>query len=193
MTEFNEAVVLPDLSEIDTETLLENLHAHRQTESAMKNWMNQLLENVKATALYATAENAAIVSRAQCDIIRDELERRAIESFAHTGEKTFHPAVKIVILKVAEITDPYHAKKWAYDFAPRYLSLDETGLKRHAVKVMDTVPLPFVTITEEPSARISQDLSRFGYNQVASLVFSPDPTAFPANELREFENDEKHE
>lgn len=82
------------------------------------------------------------------DIINNLKEKRIIKPDDKVG---------ISISKVCEY-DEGRATIWAIDNAIDMLNLDTKKFEKHAKAVADTLPLEFVTIKEEPQARIASKL-----------------------------------
>ena len=98
-----------------------------------------------------TNENDA---KTACQIAEDALRFLALQSYAKTGEKSVAPGIGIRLMTRLAYEDK-EAMSWAMEHKLA-LKLDFSAFE----KIAKTSDLPFVSITEEPSATIATVLNK---------------------------------
>jgi hypothetical protein len=106
-----------------------------------------------------TRELRTKINQVKDDVAAGEMivRTRGIEVYAATQDKKPVPGIEIK-LKKAYAVDQAAGLAWAIE---KDMCLTPATLNVEAVKKLATVqPLPFVTVTEEPSVQISTDLAK---------------------------------
>ena len=86
----------------------------------------------------------------------EDVRRQALATYAETGDKAPHPAVKIKDFTVLDY-EPGAALDYARVYIPRAVKLDKRAFEK-AARVLEP---DFVKITQEPRATIARDLNKY--------------------------------
>ncbi|MBA3836539.1 MAG: hypothetical protein C0499_02630 [Zymomonas sp.] len=106
-------------------------------------------------------ENADLIALAAGEAAREaeadrNLRALAVAEYQATGDKAPCEGVSIVLAKVLTY-DTDVVRGWAEKAMPDLITPPQLNVKAFD-KIARTVPLPFVTITETPSARVAAEL-----------------------------------
>jgi len=138
----------------------------RQTEAEIKAEVADIQTKLEASGLWkllqerkALLKSASEAANQQADYVR----LLALEAYNENGDKGPHAAIKVKMYTVLAYEER-DALDFCRDMLPDALRLD----KRTFEKAAKTLPLDFVTITEEPRATIARDLSEYAEQEATS-------------------------
>lgn len=141
--------------------LISSIHSHKQHKEALQHHIQQLESQLQENEIWQELQRAKSLMAEYDTELKEfdsKLRQAAIDEFNQTGNKKPVEGVSIVISKVLEY-QPERAIRWAVaNNALDMVSLKKSPFEKHARAVSDSLPLEFVTIKEEPSARISKEL-----------------------------------
>lgn len=119
------------------------------------------LDNTQeAKALKAAREERVKLSE-NIATIESFIKRSALEDFINTHVKPVLAGVTVKIFKTLK-----YEKTEAVDWAKKnnmegFFKFDQPGFEKYAKAVADTMPVPCVTIEEDPRVELASDLSQY--------------------------------
>jgi hypothetical protein len=135
----------------------------RAEEARAKEVLDQIIAELELRPDYANALAARAAAQKKSAYIDEAIRESAIEIYNHEGEKHPHPAVSIAVSTKLEY-DKYDALLYAREYAKFLVvpeSLNEKGFEKWCKTGYGDYTPAFVKVIEEPTARISTDLTGY--------------------------------
>jgi hypothetical protein len=139
---------------------IEGLAFARAEAAKCKAAMDYLINAVKQSPNYLDLERRMDLAVYNASQIEAQVRGGALANYYQNKDKSPHPAIGIRVIHKIDYSDA-DARQWCMSNMPNALKLDKTVFEKHAKAVADTIPIPFVTITDEPQATIASDLSKY--------------------------------
>jgi hypothetical protein len=138
---------------------VKRLAVARARARAAEQRLSEVQEQMEASPLgqaYIEADAEVQEAAKRAAKLDQQIRQAAVD--AHGDGEEMPDGVSVVMRKVYEY-DPDEAVEWAETAAPHLIdcSIDKRAFKRAA----EALELPFVSIIQEPSVRISRDLSEY--------------------------------
>ena len=147
----------------DINQAVKNLARARQTRDKYERELTEVNEAIQERygAMLERARDLLYAAEADVANAETDVKKLAVAAYEATGNKKSHPAVPVAIYTILDY-NMLEALEYCQERLPGAVKWSKPVLDKSAFEKAARILMPkFVTVTEEPCARIARDLSEF--------------------------------